>query len=64
MPYERRRLNRFRREFDKLTTADQQGVLQAVAALVAQLNNRQPFPKALGIKKRTRRHWEVRAGLS
>lgn len=63
MPYELRRLNRFVREFDKLTAAEQQEVIYAVEALIAHLNSRQPLPGGLGIKKLTRRHWEVRAGL-
>jgi len=63
MPYELRRLNRFIREFDKLTAAEQQEVIRAVEALIEQLNSRQPLPKGLGIKKLTRHHWEVRAGL-
>ena len=63
MPYELRRLNRFLREFDKLTAAEQQEVLGALEALIAHLNSRLPLPKGLGIKKLTRRHWEVRAGL-
>ena len=64
MPYALRRLNRFLREFDKLTGTEQQEVLRAMEALIAHLNSRQPLPKGLGIKKLTRRHWEVRAGLS
>ena len=69
MPYELRRLNRFRREFDKLTAAEQKEVLRALEALIAHLNPDigrwgQPLSKGLGIKKLTRRHWEVRAGLS
>jgi hypothetical protein len=62
--YELRRLNRFSREFDKLTAAEQQEVLRALEALISHLNSRQSSPKGLGIKKLTRRHWEVRAGLS
>jgi len=69
MPYELRRLNRFLREFDKLTAAEQQEVLRALEALIAHLNpdighRGQPLPKGLGIRKLTRCHWEVRAGLS
>jgi hypothetical protein len=63
MPYELRRLNRFLREFDKLTAVEQQEVLRALEALIPHLNSRQPLPKGLGIKKLTRRHWEARAGL-
>jgi mRNA-degrading endonuclease YafQ of YafQ-DinJ toxin-antitoxin module len=63
MPYELRRLNRFLREFDKLTAAEQQEVLRALEALIAHLNSRQPLPKGLGIKKLTRSFWEARAGL-
>lgn len=63
MPYELRRLNRFLREFDKLSAAEQQEVLRAVEALIVHLNSRQALPKGLGIKKLTRSHWEVRAGL-
>lgn len=64
MPYELRRLNRFLREFDKLTSSEQQEVLRAVETLIIHLNSHQPLPKGLGIKKLTRHHWEVRAGLS
>jgi hypothetical protein len=64
MAYELRRLNRFLREFDKLTPAEQQEVLLALEALIAHLNSRQSLPKGLGIKKLTRHHWEVRPGLS
>ena len=61
---ELRRLNRFLRGFDKLAPAEQQEVLRALEALLLHLNSRQPLRKGLGIKKLTRRHWEVRAGLS
>jgi mRNA-degrading endonuclease YafQ of YafQ-DinJ toxin-antitoxin module len=63
MPYELRRLNRFLREFDKLTTAEQEEVIHAMAALIAHLNSRLPLPKGLGIKKLMGQYWEVRAGL-
>src|SRR5438093_144785 len=62
-PYELRRLNRFLREFNKLTVAEQQEILRAIESLITHLNSRQPLPKGLGIKKLTRQCWEVRAGL-
>ena len=63
MPCELRRLNRFLREFDKLTAAEQEEIIRAADALIALLNDRQPLPKGLGLKKLTRRHWEIRAGI-
>jgi hypothetical protein len=63
MPYELWRPNRFLREFDKLSAAEQEEVIRAVDSLIASLNAGQPLPKGLGLKKLTRRHWEIRAGL-
>ena len=63
MPYELRRLNRFLRDFDKLSAAEQEEVIRAIESLIAHLNARQPLSKGLGLKKLTRRHWEIRAGL-
>jgi len=63
MPYELRRPNRFLHQFDKLSAAEQEEAIRAVESLITHLNNQRPLPKGLGLKKLTRRHWEIRAGL-
>ncbi|MCX6907228.1 MAG: hypothetical protein NTY01_04205, partial [Verrucomicrobia bacterium] len=40
-----------------------QEVTRAIESLFAHLNTREPLPRGLGLKKLTRRHWEIRAGL-
>ncbi len=45
MHCELRRLNRFLRDFDKLTAAEQEEVIRAIEFLIAHLNVRQPLSK-------------------
>ncbi len=53
----------FERTYKKLSRRDQELVDDAVEALLSYLGERKNLPKGVGLKKLTKRYWEIRSSI-
>lgn len=53
----------FEKSYRKLSNHQQELVDRAIESLLAYFNQRKDLPKGLGLKRLTKRYWEIRSSL-